>query len=175
MSKRGCIVDGCDRRHQARGWCAIHYQSPKRCDIAGCDRPHAARGLCHTHYRSPNRCTAEGCGRPVWARGLCGVHYVRPAQKQPCTWRNCDRLIGHAGLCNMHYLRRCRGHRMDGPQKRRWTEAEDAVIVGELFTRPPGKRDWLPIARRLDRTRSACCQRGGLLRRRDRRLFIETG
>ena len=65
---------------------------------------------------------------------------------------------------------------MDGPpQKRGWTEAEDAVIVAELYARPPGKRDWLPIARQLDRTRTACQIRGGLLRRRDRRLFIETG
>ena len=65
---------------------------------------------------------------------------------------------------------------MDGPpQKLRWSEGEDRIIVKELYARPPGKRDWLPIARRLDRTRSACQQRGGLLRRRDPLLLIETG
>ena len=48
------------------------------------------------------------------------------------------------------------------------------MIVAELYARPSWKRDWLPLTMRLDRIRAACGQRGGLLRRRAQRLFIET-
>ena len=164
---RKCETPGCDRPHQARGWCAVHYQSPRPCDIEGCDRPHRARGRCGRHYRSPNRCTTEACWRPVHARGRCGRHYRSPSQKQPCTWRGCAATATWArSLCNAHYLRQQRGKRMDGPIRRRWTPDEDRVVFTELARRPPYYRDWHPIARYLDRTRSSVTQRGCLLSRR---------
>ena len=175
MSK-GCIVEGCHRPHQARGWCAQHYQSPRRCEVDGCDRPHAARGLCRRHYQSPRRCEVDGCQRPVKARDRCHRHYIRPGQRQTCTWSNCDRLVAHGGLCAMHYLRRRRGHRMDGPpQKRRWTPAEDRRIIRELVAKPWGQRDWIAVARELDRTRASCMSRVWVLRQRDPELLLKTG
>ena len=65
----------------------------RHCTIDGCDRKHAARGLCGTHWRQwrrgkldheaplervPGRtCEIEGCDQPHHARGLCGKHHVR--------------------------------------------------------------------------------------------------
>jgi hypothetical protein len=64
---RTCSVEGCERPHYARGWCAPHYQRWKkdgdlreqvplrgisngRCSVPGCGRPHLARGWCVSHY-----------------------------------------------------------------------------------------------------------------------------
>ena len=67
MTERTCSIEGCGRKHFARGWCYRHYSRwwstgsvgpvgtlvAKReptCTVNGCDRPHAARGYCRKHY-----------------------------------------------------------------------------------------------------------------------------
>jgi hypothetical protein len=63
MSERVCSVEGCDRKHMARSWCAMHYQRWYRtgslevrqvairvCSITGCGRKHLGRGMCRLHY-----------------------------------------------------------------------------------------------------------------------------
>ena len=50
-----CKVDGCERKHHARGYCQIHYMQNRR------------RGVCTVH----------GCGRDVDSRGMCQKHYQR--------------------------------------------------------------------------------------------------
>lgn len=65
---RTCSIEGCDKRHEARGWCESHYQRwkkhgdplgggpPKKrstspvCSIEDCTRPSKSHGWCNTHY-----------------------------------------------------------------------------------------------------------------------------
>lgn len=61
MSDRTCSIEGCERSHDARGFCARHYRQWRRagngpsvpaCSIDGCDRrAETARGWCWTHHR----------------------------------------------------------------------------------------------------------------------------
>lgn len=51
-----CVVDGCEGRKKARGFCSKHYAEWR-------------------HRHGQHRCTEEFCREPVHARGLCDHHY----------------------------------------------------------------------------------------------------
>lgn len=65
--ERTCVIAACGRPHQARGYCAAHYQRALKgkpidaplkkrrenldaCSVGGCDRTAEARGMCRMHY-----------------------------------------------------------------------------------------------------------------------------
>jgi hypothetical protein len=67
MAKRTCSIPGCNRPHEARGWCNAHYlqwrqtgeikptlirryDSARGCQVEGCELQHYAKDLCHRHY-----------------------------------------------------------------------------------------------------------------------------
>ena len=64
---RICEVDGCVKKHYAKGCCYSHYAKLKfnqvaslkkrlsdpsrvKCSVGGCDKPYYARGLCQNHH-----------------------------------------------------------------------------------------------------------------------------
>lgn len=101
---RLCSVEGCTRKHKARGYCANHYEqatyhgtcTQRTCTVEGCIREHHAKGYCHFHYekfcrREYNRThaynrlhkpradglTCTMCDRPIYTHKsmLCYRHY----------------------------------------------------------------------------------------------------
>lgn len=49
-----CIVNDCDRKTVARGWCDSHYRTLMDrgvCEVSECGRPAKTKGLCWGHYR----------------------------------------------------------------------------------------------------------------------------
>lgn len=64
MAKRTCDVPGCEEKHNARGFCLLHYMRVMRsgdvnagkvnrgavCSIDGCENAHKGYGLCDKHY-----------------------------------------------------------------------------------------------------------------------------
>ena len=61
----------------------------RTCDLEGCDRKHEARGLCVRHYKRlkntgttsprvrPSGCSVDGCDSKPCGHGLCSMHYTR--------------------------------------------------------------------------------------------------
>ncbi len=111
MSDRTCSIEGCDKSHVARGWCAAHYQLWKTYGV-----PERVRPV----YDNPI-CAVEGCDRPRELRGWCRRHYsrwlnhgdptagcrMRGTPLPPCSVEGCvqptKRIL--RGLCEMHYSR----------------------------------------------------------------------
>lgn len=65
--RKKCKVEGCERLHNAKGYCLYHHRqykrygkiikiipekrdSPQGCLVDGCDAPHMAKGYCSRHY-----------------------------------------------------------------------------------------------------------------------------
>ena len=96
---RVCSIEGCDRKHEALGYCKLHYRRfragtpldgtlpPKpKCSVEGCSRDSRALGMCMSHYKSRSyhnrenpsrRCHLPGCDKPHHAKGFCYKHYLR--------------------------------------------------------------------------------------------------
>lgn len=69
MAQRTCSIEGCDRSHDARGWCTMHYN---RWKATGDPGPAESR---YTSKRG--QCTVDGCEKPDNAQGFCRMHYYR--------------------------------------------------------------------------------------------------
>lgn len=67
MPDRTCTIDGCAKRHLARGWCVAHYSQWRRTggDPLGSTRtPRSA-------------CSVEGCPKLMHSHGMCSAHEAR--------------------------------------------------------------------------------------------------
>ena len=107
----GCIVDGCDNKASARGYCHAHYYRLKRtgdlkesipvspygrvgCLIEGCVRAHAAHGYC-----APHNARTKRNGSPT------GGRHVPGSFGSTCNIDGCEKPHASSGLCTMHLAR----------------------------------------------------------------------
>jgi len=64
-----CSVPGCERKHDSKGYCNMHYlRLVRKGHVGPVDTIKVIR---------PDVCTIEGCEKKVNSRGLCGMHYRR--------------------------------------------------------------------------------------------------
>ena len=107
---KSCSVDGCDRKHKAKGLCSAHYKRRNKnnmkpvsnrvrgvCSVDSCDLPHSSLGFCKSHAERARRgasldvplvkqrtsCSVEGCGRKHEAKGFCKLHSDRLKRGTP--------------------------------------------------------------------------------------------
>jgi len=132
MAQRTCSIEGCERPHIARGWCATHYSRRRRgqdltasvrirgrvgCEVDGCDRRHAENGLCGTHasrWRDGRDLTAP-------------VRVVAPGRG--CSVDGCTRPHAALGLCRTHHERQLKGRDLTAPMLSRGVPAYLRVLA----------------------------------------------
>lgn len=66
-----CTFEGCEKRHLARGWCAMHYSRWR----AHGDPGALVRG------KNAGACSVPGCGNPMRKRTWCASHYSQWARE----------------------------------------------------------------------------------------------
>lgn len=110
MPNTTCSIDGCERKVQARGWCATHYMRNRK------------HGSPHANF-APKRtvkppCLADGCEliSRGW-HGYCATHYTRVKKhgdptidkratgRKVCIIPECAGLVEGHGLCSKHWTR----------------------------------------------------------------------
>lgn len=113
----GCAVDGCERRHMAKGYCRMHYLRVRSYGDPGEAETKRPRGGAV--------CTVDTCDEPVTGRGFCTMHYMRVKKhgdplahippgsprrkvKPPCEVDGCNRPQNAKGLCAGHRARQRR-------------------------------------------------------------------
>lgn len=75
MSKRTCLVEGCEREVFSGGACGMHYQRKRATGEYGPPHSFYSRNRLPGSRRKP--CRVEGCKRPAAAKGACKMHYYR--------------------------------------------------------------------------------------------------
>lgn len=104
-----CSVPGCGKRHEARGYCPMHYARLKKTGSAQADIPnqHSPRGVC----------SIDGCEKPHFAHSYCRTHdrfyrlygdplkRMRSPKPECCEIAGCDRPVKQNRMCSMHYMR----------------------------------------------------------------------
>lgn len=106
---KGCIIDGCEKKDIAKGYCTKHstrfyrYGDPniiyrtgrpsRRCSISDCNRKHEGLGYCVKHYQRFKK-----YGVPTMTYEI--LHDVQPRK---CSLSYCNRKYSAKGLCINHY------------------------------------------------------------------------
>lgn len=123
-----CKVDGCDKKHYAKGYCNYHYHIAtdigQPCSIEGCNKKHYAKGYCKNHYLAYKRklkqakinsgkCKINGCENNIYSNKMCKSHYIEKmknyVRKKPnreikiCSIEGCNVKHRAGGYCNRHY------------------------------------------------------------------------
>jgi len=110
---RTCIIEGCKREHDSRGWCSNHYQLWKKYGNPLKISPR----LIHSET-----CSVEGCNKLFYGKDLCKMHLTRlrrngslfrkeksEKKRNPrrirgiCSIESCNQPHYGKGFCKSHY------------------------------------------------------------------------
>lgn len=112
----------------------------RTCSIEGCDRRHDARGLCRTHYTrwrlgKPLERPCVTCGRDVVT--VSGRTYCSESCRPVCEVRWCDRPVKARGRCVRCYTDLLHEGRTGKTRSYRWADERRCVVCGA--TEWPGR------------------------------------
>ena len=73
-----CKVNGCDKKHRAKGFCQFHYDR---------DRQNVSFEKPRRPYSPGKECSIESCNRKAIARGWCSMHHQRWRTRGDANWK----------------------------------------------------------------------------------------
>jgi hypothetical protein len=125
---RICSIEGCNKKHEAKGYCKNHYKSflkygnPFQVEAnkkaREAQRAEISKLKTIPKWRRTSRegeCSVEGCDRDIKAKQLCDMHYARwnrnntverktqERVSDTCLVFGCDKPYKSKGLCETHY------------------------------------------------------------------------
>lgn len=94
MTDRTCDVDGCERRHRARGLCQTHYRRTTR----GTPLDQPVRDVADRTEPKSN-CIENGCADRAVYRGRCKRHYQNNYMREIHSTRRAEWVASQGGKC----------------------------------------------------------------------------
>lgn len=104
---RICEIEGCENKHNSRGYCGKHYTRLRRynsiklpskkirkCKIKKCNNKHLAKGYCQRHYMK--------------FRTINSIDSIKLFKKENCKNIDCDKKHYSKGYCKSHYQKTLR-------------------------------------------------------------------
>ena len=126
-----CSIPGCEKIHEAKGYCKVHYRSffkygdPLHVEKVKAQREKAREERETKKAAQPKRmsrkgtCSYQGCDKPIQCRKLCATHYSRWLRNghceliykknelkdlDECLAINCTKKPKRHGLCDKHLI-----------------------------------------------------------------------
>lgn len=132
---RVCSIEGCGRRHEARGYCNAHYKRV----LDGRD---LTAPIIDVASKKMLTCKHEGCEKACYCQGYCTGHYQRHRKGTPmdqpwevrgehtgCQVAGCPRTHTSRGYCGVHHARLKRGQDLETPVKERALKLQDVCAL----------------------------------------------
>jgi hypothetical protein len=142
---RLCEVKGCSNKHDAKGYCTLHYRRflrtgtaelrsrPARlCSLADCNEVHYCKSYCKRHYASYKKHGDPYTMRPRVVYG----------PEDECNAPNCDRRPVSKGYCDPHAKRASKGQCLNKPLQNSGDDwiREEVTYDGYVRVFLPGRR-----------------------------------
>ena len=107
-----CKIDGCNKKHYAKGYCSYHYERFRKygdpeivfpgprigCLVEGCGGEHFGLGYCRKHYERFKK-----YGDPLVVDHAHGG--ISRKENPICSIEGCEKPVQARGWCSMHYKR----------------------------------------------------------------------
>lgn len=101
MIMKICKVDGCEKKLNCQGYCAMHYQRFKKYGITG------PIGTIASTKEKPLFCVAKDCNNSIiYAKGMCNRCYLKQyISPNKCSIDECEKPLYGNSYCQMHWQR----------------------------------------------------------------------
>lgn len=153
---RLCSIDGCGRKHQAKGYCDTHYSrfkvtgNPLRLCVTCCGNMDGKPRKAIYCSEDCAICSVEGCAKKAQSKRMCHMHNQR-VRKHGTPFRKCRACggempedFGLAKYCSSKCRPRCKSEDCEEPYRSKDGYCARHKALVRKHGKPEGKHEWTP-------------------------------